>query len=75
MRRQLAGAAWILAIAILAFGCGEDPTAPQPPVVPGFLEPDFSLVDLNPVSSTYQATHSPRQYLGQVSAWYFGAAT
>lgn len=37
--------------------------------------PDFSLVDENPASSLYQKKVSPRDYLGQISAWYFGHAT
>ena len=37
--------------------------------------PDFSLVDVNPNSATYNQNVSPRDYLGQTSAWYFGHAT
>ena len=37
--------------------------------------PDFSLVDVNPNSATYNQAVSPRDYLGQVSAWYLGNAT
>ena len=36
---------------------------------------DFALFDVNSTSSTYNQTVSPRDYLGQVSAWYFGHAT
>lgn len=36
---------------------------------------DFALLDVNPTSSTYNQTISPRDYLGEVSAWYFGHAT
>ena len=36
---------------------------------------DFSLVDLNPNSATYNQSLSPRDFLGQTSAWYFGHAT
>ncbi len=39
------------------------------------IVPDFALTDENPASSTYQDSVSPRDYLGQVSAWYFGHAT
>lgn len=39
------------------------------------IAPDFGLVDLNPSSAHYQATVSPRDYLGQVSAYYFGHST
>ena len=36
---------------------------------------DFGLVDVNPTSSTYEQVVSPRDYLKQVSGWYFGHAT
>lgn len=37
--------------------------------------PDFSLADANPSSSTFGLDVSPRDYLGKVSAWYFGWST
>jgi hypothetical protein len=37
--------------------------------------PDFSLRDVNPTSETSNLDVSPRDYLGRVSAWYFGHAT
>jgi len=36
---------------------------------------DFRLVDLNPESPRFQQTISPRDYLRQVSAWYFSHST
>jgi hypothetical protein len=33
--------------------------------------PDFQLSDVNPDSETYQDPVSPRDYLEQVSGWYF----
>ncbi len=33
--------------------------------------PGFSLQDVNPASSSYQQPVSPRDYLEQVSGWYF----
>jgi hypothetical protein len=36
---------------------------------------DFSLPDVNPNSDTFDQQVSPRQYLGGISAYYFGAAT
>lgn len=36
-----------------------------------FAVPDFSLVDVNPATPSYQQDVSPRDYLGKVSAWYF----
>ena len=37
--------------------------------------PDFSLTDENLSSDRYGDTVSPRDYLHQVTAYYFGAAT
>ncbi len=37
--------------------------------------PDFELVDLNPNSASYEEAVSPRDYLQQVSGWYFTYAT
>jgi hypothetical protein len=37
--------------------------------------PDFALSDLNPTSDTFSESVSPRDYMGQVSGWYFGHAT
>ena len=36
---------------------------------------DFSLVDLNSTSPTYNQQVSPRDFLDQTSLWYFGHAT
>ena len=37
--------------------------------------PDFTLPDVNPASPRKDQGVSPRDYLQQVSAWYFGHAT
>ncbi len=37
--------------------------------------PDFHAVDLNPVSPRFNQSISPRDYLNQVSAWYFTHST
>jgi hypothetical protein len=39
------------------------------------LVSDFHLMDVNPHSARYQAPVSPRDYLLQVSGYYFGHAT
>ncbi len=39
------------------------------------LAPDFLLQDVNPNSTTSGLDVSPRDYLGNTSAYYFGAAT
>jgi hypothetical protein len=36
---------------------------------------DFSLIDVNATSSSYNQPVSPRDFVGQVSGWYFGQAT
>ena len=41
----------------------------------GEVVSDFSLIDTNPTSPTAGREVSPRDHLGQVSAWYFGHAT
>lgn len=37
--------------------------------------PDFQLMDMNPASPTSGQNVSPRDYVGDLSAWYFGEAT
>ncbi len=37
--------------------------------------PDYALLDVNPNSSTHDQSVSPRDYLEQVSGWYFAHAT
>jgi hypothetical protein len=39
------------------------------------IAPDFAIVDLNSHSDTYEEAVSPRDYLQQVSGWYFTYAT
>jgi len=46
-----------------------------PVVASAGMVSDFALVDVNSTSSTYQQAVSPRDYLKQVSGWYFGHAT
>lgn len=40
-----------------------------------FAVPDFGLADVNLTSPTYNETVSPRDYIGQVTGWYFGHST
>ena len=57
-------------------GCGGSGDNPAPTPLPTAQQAaDFSLMDVNDTSSTYQASVSPRQYLNAVSAWYYGHAT
>jgi hypothetical protein len=39
------------------------------------LMPSFGLYDVNPSSPRYQDLVAPKDYQGQISAWYFGHAT
>lgn len=50
---------------------GVSDTGPVRPV----LVPDFALADLNPASSRYEETISPRDYIGRVSGYYFVHST
>lgn len=70
--KSLAGAIGTLGfvLAALAGGCSDDESNG-----PSGLVPDFSLPDVNPNSATFDSTISPRDYLGRVSAWYFGHST
>lgn len=36
---------------------------------------DFSLTDVNATSPRFDTPVSPRDYIGRVTAWYFGHAT
>ena len=59
-------------VCMLLLGCtssDDTPTAAIDAVV------DFALIDVNDTSLTSGLTVSPRDYLGQVSAWYFGHST
>jgi hypothetical protein len=60
---------------LLMLGCSDDGTGPATPMVPAGVMPDFSLLDVNPESPTQDQPVSPRQFLGSISAYYFGSAT
>ena len=44
-------------------------------VLSGFPQPDFHLTDVNETSTSTGQAVSPRDYLEEVSAWYFAHAT
>jgi len=56
---------------VLVTACGDDESG----VPLAGLAPDFSLTDVNPNSPSSGQAASPRQHLGEISAWYFGHAT
>lgn len=63
---------------LLLAACGEEqvenPTA-KAGTSTSTVEADFSLQDVNESSPTFGQVVSPRDYLEQVSGWYFGRAT
>jgi hypothetical protein len=63
------------ALALAACGGGTEVEAVGPGPTVGELAADFSLPDHNPSSPSFSALVSPRQFLGKISAWYFGHAT
>jgi len=65
----------IVAVGLLGQGCGGDDKGTNPPNPPdSLMVQDFHLEDINPNSSRYQQQVSPRDYLGRLTAWYFGSA-
>jgi hypothetical protein len=64
-------------LVFLILGCGEEeaPLEVGHGLDPEQPAPDFSLLDVNPNSSTSGQPVSPRNYVEKVSAWYFGHAT
>jgi hypothetical protein len=42
---------------------------------PGVQVEEFALTDVNPNSVTFNQPVSPRDFLQQASAWYFGHST
>jgi hypothetical protein len=70
----------LLACLSLVIACSDDSptksTPPPPPPPPGAnAVAEFSIQDVNPNSARSGEMVSPRDYLGSVSAWYFGHAT
>ena len=64
---------WITPWLILAAACSSGST--PPPAAEPQVVPDFLLADVNPTSDTYNNEVSPRDALGQISAWYFASGT
>ena len=70
MLKNAPGRCVIVAALCVILACGsEDPAAPLQHA------PDVALVDVNPNSSRHDESISPRDYMNQVSVWYFGHAT
>ena len=56
-------------------GAVDEPDGDDSPALSDQALPDFSLPDVNANSARHRELISPRDYLGQVSAWYFGHST
>jgi hypothetical protein len=68
----------VIGISILPVACSDDDgeeTIMGPVAHPDDAVPDFSILDINPDSPRYDEMVSPRDYVGQISAYYFGHAT
>jgi hypothetical protein len=62
----------VCSVLVLFFlGC-EKKSSTSPDPTP---QPDFHLQDVNPNSARSGQSVSPRDYLGGISAWYFGHST
>lgn len=61
----------IVLAALVLPACGGGGKAAAVPTI----MPDFSLQNVNPNAVPTGNMVSPRDYLGQVSAWYYGHAT
>ena len=72
-RIALSAAACALAAVLLTACSWNDDVAG--PVVGAAAVTDFGLLDVNPTSLRSGQIVSPRDYLGTVSAWYFGHST
>ena len=75
LRRPLPTVALALVLALGLAACNKDDTTTPTVTLPGDAVPDFALTDANSTSTTFGQPVSPRDYLQQVSAWYFGHAT
>jgi hypothetical protein len=64
-----------LLIFVVGTGCDDKSSVLESTPPPGPVVSDFSLDDTNPTSPRFGTSVSPRDYLGQISAWYFGTAT
>ena len=65
----------LVGLILFASACKDDPS--EPPVLEPSetAVPEFSAQDVNPTSPRTGENVSPRDYLGSVSAWYFGHST
>ena len=72
-RRTPATLAAAVVAAVVLVGC--DFNTSEHALVPADAVADFALRDVSPTSPSAGRDVSPRDYFGQVSAWYFGHST
>ena len=64
----------VAVLALFAASCRNDPPKPTQPAA-ALTNYDFSLMDLNPTSPSYNQPVSPAEYLGKPVALFVGAPT
>jgi len=74
MSRYRSGALAEVVAVLGILGCSQSPTGPDGNQRSGLVA-DFSLSDVNANSLSHNQQISPRQFLQQASAWYFGHST
>lgn len=66
----------VLTAAVALVACGPaDSRSDASPISLGEVASSFALLDVNPASPRYGQRVSPPDYVGRVSAWYFGHST
>ena len=71
-----AASGFLAGLLLLASACGkDDPAEPPAPQLPDGAVPEVHAPDVNSTSARFGEDVSPRDYVGSVSAWYFGQAT
>ena len=58
---------------LLLVACGGSSGTTEPVI--SLAQEEFHLPDVNPTSPSFSTDVSPRDHIGNVSAWYFGSAT
>ena len=72
--RRFCSPVFLIVVLSLLMGCS-GPGSIETPQPSNADLPGFSLTDVNANSSRYHEAVAPREYLGQISDWYFGHST
>ncbi len=75
LRHRIAVTAAAAAMAAVLLAACTSNDGPAGPIAGIAAVTDFGLLDVNPTSPRADQIVSPRDYLGSVSAWYFGHST